>query len=119
MEDAQSFEGFLEIGKDGDTAEACATTIYFFPDGYIRTGAERQKTGAGRGLLKNTPPKTLILIGYIYGGYVKALRPASSIAGRKWNYPSTYYRLPDGSMLSGDDIDQKSIPPSTLIFHQQ
>jgi len=126
MEDTQLFEGFLEIGKDGDTAEEVAgeayqtrTTIYFFPDGYIRTGAELQKTASGRQLLKNTPEKTLVLTGYIYGGYVNARRPASSIAGRKWNYPSTYYRYPDGNILSGDDINQKSIPTNTLIFYQQ
>ncbi len=46
-EDTQPFEGFLEIGKDGNTAKelagaasASATTIYFFPDGLIRTGAD-------------------------------------------------------------------------------
>ncbi|MEJ2247820.1 MAG: peptidoglycan recognition family protein [Acidobacteriota bacterium] len=126
MEDPQQFEGFLEIGKDGDTAETVAgdayksrSTIYFFPDGYIRTGAELQDTAAGRGLLKKTPQKTLLLVGYIYGGYVKARRPASSIAGKKWNYPSTYYRYPDGTILSGDDINQRSIPANTLIFYQQ
>lgn len=126
MEDNQPFEGFMEIGKDGDSANAVAgeawtsaTTIYFFPDGYIRTGAELQETAAGRRLLNNTPPKTLILVGYIYGGYVKARRSASNIAGRKWNYPSTYYRYPDGSIVNGDDIKQKSIPPKTLIFYQQ
>lgn len=126
MEDDQPFEGFLEIGKDGDTAEALAgdtyassTTIYLFPDGYIRTGEELEKSAAGRRLLKNTPEKTLVLVGYIFGGRVKAKRSASYIAGRKWNYPSTYYRYPDGRILSGDDIDQKSIPPKTLIFFQQ
>ena len=126
MGDTQPFEGFLEIGKDGDTAETVAgdayksmSTIYFFPDGYIRTGAELQNTAAGRGLLKDTPEKTLVLVGYIYGGYVKARRSASSIAGKKWNYPSTYYRYPGGTILSGDDINQRSIPVNTLIFYQQ
>jgi hypothetical protein len=126
MEDTQPFEGFLEIGKDGDTAEAIAgeaydsaTTIYIFPDGFIRTGAELQKTRSGRTLLKNTPAKTLVLVGYIYGGYVKARRRPASIAGKKWNYPSTYYRYPDGKFLSGDDLDQKNIPAKTLVFYQQ
>jgi N-acetylmuramoyl-L-alanine amidase len=126
MEDAQSFEGFLEIGKDGDSAQAVAgeasgsaNTIYFFPDGLIRTGAELQATAAGRRLLDNTPDKTLVLVGYIYGGQIKARRTASYIAGSKWNYPSTYYRYPDGTMLNGDDIDQKKIPLNTLIFYQQ
>ncbi|MBN2319943.1 MAG: N-acetylmuramoyl-L-alanine amidase [Acidobacteria bacterium] len=122
----ENYEGFLEIGKDGDTAEelagelyASSTTIYFFPDGYIRTGAELQTTGSGRALLKKTPGKTLVLVGYVYGGRVKASRPAATIAGRKWNYPSTYYRFPDGRILSGDDINPKKIPPNTFIFFQQ
>ncbi len=122
----EDFEGFLEIGKDGDTAEelageyyASSTTIYFFPDGYIRTGAELKETSAGRGLLKKTPKKTMMLIGYIYGGRVKASRPAVNIAGRKWNYPSTYYRYPDGTILSGDDINPKKIPHNTFVFFQQ
>ncbi len=122
----EHFEGFLEIGKDGDTVEelageyyASSTTIYFFPDGYIRTGAELQETNAGRGLLKKPPRKTMVLIGYIYGGRVKASRPAANIAGRKWNYPSTYYRYPDGKILSGDDINPEKIPPNTFVFFQQ
>ncbi len=126
MEYSETFEGFLEIGKDGDSADAIAgeaktsaTTIYFFPDGYIRTGAELEETSAGRRLLSNTPEKTLILLGYIYGGQIKARRTASYIAGRKWNYPSTYYRYPDGTILSGDDIDQRNIPRNTFIFFQQ
>jgi hypothetical protein len=40
------------------------------------------------------------------------------IAGRKWNYPSTFYRLPDGRILSGEEIDDKAIPPRTLVFYQ-
>ena len=125
-EDAQPFEGFLEIGKDGSTAEEIAgtsstrsTTIYFFPDGYIRTGAELNNSRSTRKLLSNTPEKTKILLGYVYGGYVKNRRPPSSIAGVKWNYPSTYYRYPDGSIVSGDDINDKDVPAGTLVFYQE
>ncbi|MBN2243875.1 MAG: hypothetical protein JW793_14410, partial [Acidobacteria bacterium] len=126
MDDSENFEGFLEIGKDGNTAEelagelyASSTTIYFFPSGLIRTGAELEQDSAGRALLKETPRKTLVLVGYIYGGRVKASRPAASIAGRKWNYPSTYYRCPDGKILNGDDIDPQKIPHNTFVFFQQ
>ena len=126
VDDNEDFEGFLEIGKDGNTAEEVAgefyaspTTIYFFPSGLIRTGAELQEDSAGRALLKKTPRKTLMLVGYIYGGRVKASRPAATIAGRKWNYPSTYYRYPDGKILSGDDINPKKIPHNAFIFFQQ
>jgi N-acetylmuramoyl-L-alanine amidase len=125
-EDPQPFEGFLEIGKDGDTPKAVAgtaststTTIYFFPDGLIRTGAELKRRRRNRELLNNPPRGTRLLVGYVYGGYVKTRRPPSNIAGVKWNYPSTYYRYPDGSILSGDDIDAKAIPAGTLVFYQE
>ncbi len=125
-EEEEAFEGFLEIGKDGDTARAvagksytAATTIYFFPDGLIRTGAELNRRRSTRTLLKKAPKGTRILLGYVYGGHVKTRRPPSSIAGSKWNYPSTFYRFSDGSILSGDDIDVSNIPAGTLVFYQQ
>jgi N-acetylmuramoyl-L-alanine amidase len=125
MDDTQPFEGFLEIGKDGDTPQALAgtgyakaTTIYFFPDGLIRTGAELKKRRSTRKFLDNSPKGTRVLVGYVYGGHVKTRRPPSSIAGEKWNYPSTFYRYPDGNMLNGDDIDAASVPAGTLVFYQ-
>ena len=126
MSDTQSFEGFLEVGKDGSNASALAgtadtsdTTIYFFPNGLIRTGAELKDRASGKRLLEAPPAGTRVLVGYIYGGYVKTRRPAAVIAGVKWNYPSTYYRLPDGRMLSGDDVDDSAIPAGTLVFYQR
>ena len=125
-EDDQAFEGFLEIGKDGDTAQelagkayAGATTIYFFPDGLIRTGAELKKRRSTRAMLNKTPKGTRVLVGYIYGGHVKTRRPPSSIAGKKWNYPSTFYRLSDGKILNGDEIDVSDIAAGTLVFYQE
>ena len=125
-DDSQSFEGFLEIGKDGDTpqalagtAYASATTIYFFPDGLIRTGAELKRRRSWRELLNKATKGTRVLVGYIYGGHVKTRRSPKSIAGAKWNYPSTYYRYPDGTILSGDDIDINDIPAGTLVFCQE
>ncbi len=123
QEREQEFEGFLEIGKDGSAAHdlagdlyAAATTIYFFPDGLIRTGAELNRTASLRRLLNSPPKGTRILLGYVYGGYVQKERSASRIAGKKWKYPSTFYRLPDGRILSGDEMDDKAIPVRTLIF---
>jgi N-acetylmuramoyl-L-alanine amidase len=123
-EDSQGFEGFLEVPKDGSTARELAgddyasrSTIYFFPDGLIRTGYELRKRSMRR-LLEHPPSGTRALVGYVYGGYVKSRRPPSSIAGVKWNYPSTFYRLPDGKILSGDGIDASAIPAGTLIFYQ-
>jgi hypothetical protein len=126
VEDEQPFEGFLEIGKDGDTPQEVAgaayekrTTIYFFPDGLIRTGAELKKRRSIRKFLTNSPKGTRVLVGYVYGGHVKTRRPPSSIAGEKWNYPSTFYRYPDGRTVNGDDIDVGSVPAGTLVFYQQ
>ena len=121
----EKFEGFLEIGKDGASATelagdsyASATTIYFFPGGLIRTGLELQGAAATRKLLEEPPQGTRLLVGYTYGGYVHRRRPPSRIAGSKWNYPSTFYRLPDGRILSGDEIDAKALPERTLVFYQ-
>ena len=125
-DEPEQFEGFLEIGKDGDTPQALAgnayagaTTIYLFPDGLIRTGAELQKQPSYRSLFKNPPKGTRLLVGYVFGGRVTNKRRPSSIAGVKWNYPSTYYRYPDGRILSGDDVKNGSIPAGTLVFFQE
>jgi hypothetical protein len=124
-EGEQSMERFLEIGKDGATARALAgdpmdrdTTIFFFPDGLIRTGRELKSDKTLGILLDRTPQGTRVLAGYIYGGFVRSRRPPSSIAGIKWTYPSTFYRLPDGRIVSGDDIDDSAIPVNTLVFYR-
>jgi len=124
-EPEQEFEGFLEIGKDGDTipdlagdAAREATTIYFFPSGLIRTGAELAADASLRKMLAAPPKGTRLLVGYVYGGYVRARRSAYAIARSKWNYPSTFYRLPTGRILSGDEVDEASIPFRTLVFFQ-
>ena len=125
-DEPDQFEGFLEIGKDGDTPQALAgkaydsaKTIYFFPDGLIRTGAELQKQPSYRSLFKNPPKGTRLLVGYVYGGSVRNSRRPSRIAGIKWNYPSTYYRYPDGRILSGDYVKDNAIPVGTLVFFQE
>jgi hypothetical protein len=122
----ESFEGFLEIGKDGSSARDIAgaaykdeRTIYFFADGLVRTGAELSRSRRLRPRLENPPDGTRVLVGYIYGGHVRSSRPPSRIAGARWNYPSTYYRLPDGKIISGDDIEDSAIPEKTLIFYQR
>jgi hypothetical protein len=124
-ENEQPMVGFLEIGKDGDTTRALAgdafdreTTIYFFPNGLIRTGRDLKSDKTTRVLLDRPPQGTRVLLGYIYGGFVRSRRPPSSIAGIKWNYPSTIYRFPDGRIASGDEIDDSAIPVRTLIFYQ-
>jgi len=122
----QGFEGFQEIGKEGVNAREIAgaayddeRTIYFFANGLIRTGKELARSRRYRSLLENPPTGTRLLVGYVYGGYVQSRRPPSRIAGARWNYPSTFYRLPDGKILSGDEIDDSGIPERTLIFYQR
>ena len=124
VENEQTMAGFREVGKDGDNAKALAgeaynreTTIYFFPNGLVRTGRELS-SNAMRAFLERPPQGTRVLVGYVYGGFVRSSRPASAIAGIKWNYPSTYYRFPDGRIVSGDEIDDAAIPVHTLIFYQ-
>ncbi len=124
VDNEQVMAGFREIGRDGNDARELAgeaynreTTIYFFPDGFVRTGRELSNKTM-RALLDQPPRGTRVLVGYTYGGFVKSSRPASAIAGIKWNYPSTYYRFPDGRIVSGDEIDDAAIPVHTLIFYQ-
>jgi N-acetylmuramoyl-L-alanine amidase len=122
----EGFEGFLEIGKDGKSARDLAgsaykdeRTIYFLPDGFVRTGAELYRSRRLRSKLENLPNGTRVLVGYVYGGHVRSSRPPSRIAGAKWNYPSTFYRFPDGKIVSGDEIEDSAIPKQTLIFYQR
>lgn len=126
VDDTQLFEGFLEIGKDGASVKEIAggawksdTTIYFFPDGMVRTGAELGKLRSTRKLLDDPPGGTRLLVGYVYGGYVRKRRRPAAIAGEKWNYPSTYYRYPDGSIKSGDEVDSRSIPSGAMVFYER
>ena len=124
-DDNPRFEGFLEVGKDGDTAQTLAgdayddrSTIYFFPSGLVRTGRDLIQDKGARALLSVLPQGTRVLVGYVYGGHIKPNRPPLRIAGVKWNYPSTFYRFPDGSIQTGDDVDDRVIPAKTLIFYQ-
>jgi hypothetical protein len=62
---------------------------------------------------------TRILVGYTHGGRIAAKRSAFDICGPRWNLPSTFYRLPDGRLLHGGEIDERGIPNGTLVFFQQ
>ncbi len=114
-------EGVRIIGRDGDTvADIAGTeyntarTIYFLADGRVKQGNELTDAQ-----LRALPSGTRLLVGYAHGGYVTARRSAFDICGEKWDYASTYYRLADGALKSGDQIDAKSIPPRTMVFFRQ
>lgn len=118
------YQEFREISKHGNTAWSIAgndynskTTIYFLTDGRVRRGDELYRKN--RFLLDHLPQGTKILLGYIYGGHVSSSQTAYRICGGEWNYPTTYYRLPNGNIKSGNQIAQKSIPKKTLVFFRE
>ncbi len=121
------------IGSDGNTAwsiagddYAAATTIYVFPDGLVRTGQEilleMKKNQADKSKLNldinHLPNKTSIFVGYIYAGRVISTRSALEIAGKEWNYPTTYYIIPRKGFKSGDGIDPAKIPENTIVLFE-
>jgi len=113
-------EGLRRIGRDGATAAdvaggeyASRTTIYFLPDGRVRRGdqmaeAEFKALAEGVG----------ILVGYTSAGYVSAQRSAFDICGKRWSFPSTYYRFPDGRLVPGDRVNENGIPKATMVFYR-
>jgi len=121
---SEEFEGFYIVQQEEPAAKIAGegyaekSTVYILPSGMVRTGQEMNSRASTRRLLEKLPVGTKILIGYVYGGHVKKTRSASWIAGRKWNYPSTFYYLPGGKIISGDEIDDSSIPVNTLVLFQ-
>lgn len=116
VDSEDDFEGFREIGEKGVYGIAgeeynASTTIYFFPDSSIRTGKQIKESE-----FKSLPKGVKVLVGYVYGGKVTKSRTAYGIVGKDYNLPSTYYRLPDGRILTGDDVDEKEIPAGTVII---
>ena len=114
-------EELLEIGVHGRNARELAgdekmasTTIYFLPDGRVRQGTELSESQVNQ-----LPEGTRVLVGYVHGGYVTARRSAHDIAGAKWNHSSTFYRRPDGRILSGDRISENAIVPMMMVFFQR
>ncbi|MFW6151504.1 MAG: N-acetylmuramoyl-L-alanine amidase [Verrucomicrobiota bacterium] len=91
-----------------------ASTIYLFPTGMVRTGDQ-----IGPGIVSNLPPETIILLGYVYGGYITGSRSAFDVCGERWNFPETLYRIPGGTLVPGDEIDESGIPDGTLVFFRR
>jgi len=108
------------IGVDAATAwdiagDECSdeTTVYFFPDGRVRHGNE-----LGPDEFAKLPAQTKVLVGYVAGGKITSQRSAFDICGERWNFPSTFYRFPDGSVRSGNTVNENSIPKDALIFYR-
>lgn len=115
--------GMLEIVRGGRPAQAwvgtawdAERTIYLFPSGLVRTGAALRRDSDGRKLLDALPRGTRVLLDKQFGGYVTADRPPSTIAGSRWNDPSTLYRLPDGRIVPGHRVKPSRVPRNTLVF---
>ena len=111
----------LEIGVHGHRVRDMAgdeilasTTIYFLPDGRVRQGSELTQAQVDA-----LPVGTRLLVGYVHGGYVTARRSAYDIAGAKWNHATTFYRRPDGVIVSGDTLREDAIVPMMMVFFQR
>ncbi|MBD5780674.1 N-acetylmuramoyl-L-alanine amidase [Pelagicoccus sp. NFK12] len=118
-ESESSEDRVQEIGKDGSNAWEIAAgayndaeTIYFLVDGRVRSGVELSRDN-----LDTLPKGTRMLVGYVHGGVLSKGRSAYDVAGPKWNLASTFYRFPDGSIVSGKDIDEKNIPSKAMVFY--
>lgn len=110
-----------EIGRDGRNAVAIAgsavrssTTIYFLKDGRVRQGNELSLKS-----ISSLPKGTRMLVGYVNGGFVRKGHSAHDICGPKWNLSSTFYRLSNGTVVSGASFKGKTIPPKTMVFFQR
>jgi N-acetylmuramoyl-L-alanine amidase len=110
--------GVKEIGVDGASAREVAgeeysakTTVYLFPNGKTKAGNAFKSSEWGS-LQKGTK----VFIGYTYGGKVSAKKSAFDICGKRWNYPSTFYRLPDRRIVSGNHMDEGAIPAGTIVL---
>ena len=118
-ESESSGDRVQEIGKDGRNAWEIAAaayndkdTIYFLTDRRVRSGDQ-----LSRGELDTLPKGTRLLVGYVHGGELSRRRNAFEVVGPHWNLASTFYRFPDGTIHSGADIDEKSIPNHSMVFY--
>ena len=113
-------EGVQTIGTDGTSARDIAgdeynqkSVIYFLTNGQVRRGdelsaAEFSKLGKG----------TRMLVGYVHGGYISAKRSAFDVCGDRWNAPTTFYRLSDGSFKRGNTLSERAIPSKAIVFFE-
>jgi N-acetylmuramoyl-L-alanine amidase len=106
------------IGKDGNNAYEIAgdafpkeETIYFLTNGQVKTG-----NALTREQLDKLPKGTRMLVGYKQIGTISATKRAYDLCGPRWNLATTFYRLPDGSIRDGTEMNEKSILSRTLVF---
>lgn len=119
-EQSSDVERVQVIGRDGTTAAEIAgaaitreSTIYFLKDGSVKQGSELSSED-----LMNLPDGTGMLVGYVHGGIIRSNRRAFDICGPRWNLPTTFYRMPDGTIRSGPEMNERNIPLGTMVFFQ-
>lgn len=111
-------EGVKYIGVDGKDARQVAgdrcrerETIYLLPDGRIRCGSELLDDELDR-----LDEKTAVLIGYTCVGHISNQRTARQLCADRWNRTDTYYRLSDGRLVAGHELQNQELPRNTLVF---
>jgi len=119
--DNDAADDIKEIGKHGqNTAWSIAgnqykspNTIYFLTNGMVRTGKDLAAAGCD---FAHFEKGTKVLVGYTYGGNIDKERVPFEVVGKAWNYPSTFYRLPNRKLVSGDELDDGAIPKGTVVL---
>jgi hypothetical protein len=112
-------EGVQEIGKNAFARDIAGdeynnkTTYYFYTNGSFKTGDKLTAADFNK-----MPAGTKVLVGYTYGGKVTAKKSAFDICGKRWNFPTTYYLLKDGTLKAGSDINERAIPSNAHLFFQ-
>ncbi|MDD2238235.1 MAG: N-acetylmuramoyl-L-alanine amidase, partial [Kiritimatiellae bacterium] len=110
--------GVKYIGADGENARQVAgeryrepETIYLLPDGCVRNGQELKEAELDR-----LAEKTAVLIGYTCVGYTSNRHTAQHLCADRWNHPDTFYRLSDGRLVAGHELQNANLPRNTLVF---
>jgi hypothetical protein len=88
------------------------STLFILPSGRMKAGNELSAAEVSA-----LPVGTRVLVGYTKGGTVTAKKSAFEICGGRWNLPSTLYRLPEGRLVTGNEVGEKSIPAGTQVFY--
>ncbi|MFO7654177.1 MAG: peptidoglycan recognition family protein [Candidatus Krumholzibacteriia bacterium] len=106
------------LGRDGHTAGEVAgaayrspTTVYVFPNGRVRPGSELHERD-----FRRLPRGTKVFVGFEYAGTVTPARTAYQLCGPSFRLPTTLYLFPGGSVQTGADIDESSIPGGTHVL---
>ncbi|MCC5846236.1 MAG: N-acetylmuramoyl-L-alanine amidase [Verrucomicrobia bacterium] len=120
LEQQSESERVITIGTDTRSAREFAgdaaldeKTIYFLPTGEVIRGNELTPAQ-----LDSLVDGTGMLVGYVSGGRISARRRAFDIVGPRWNLATTFYRFPDGTVRTGDQINERNIPLQTEVFFQ-